>query len=166
MKNIFSTALLLSSLGTVVAADITIRFQDSAPKDLFTMRTNCPVADMQIVIDLTQSAGSLIFDVTADGAGVAVFQPVEVQAGAAQTQTVVDGDQKLSLFVDALTAGAEIVISADLDDVLPQSQLGQTRVTGSELDGTSVTIDFAGMRESATFSGGTNEVSFPYGCLS
>ena len=37
--------------------------------------------DLALEIDLTQSEGRLIFDTTATGAGVEVFQPFEVTHG-------------------------------------------------------------------------------------
>lgn len=159
-------ALALSLTCTAAVADITVRFQESAPKDRFIISSECSVADVDLAIDLRGSAGNLIFDVTASGAGVEVFQPVEVQAGLVAMRPVVDGDQVLSLRIDAIPTDADVIISADLDDVLVESALGQIRVSGSELDGATVRISYDGGDETATFTGGTNTVAFPHGCLS
>jgi hypothetical protein len=165
MKNIIAfSAFALAT--TPVFADITVRFQESAPKDRFVISSSCAISDMAMSIDLTGSAGSLIFDVTAEGAGVEVFQPVEVQAGQASVPAVRDGDQVLAFNVSALPATADVIISADLDDVLPQSSLGQIRVSGSELDGARIAIEFEGQRQEASFENGTNQVIFAHGCIS
>lgn len=166
MKNCICTALALSLITAPAFADISVRFQESAPKDRFIIQSDCAVADVDMTIDLSGSAGSLIFDVTANGAGVEVFQPVEVQSGDAQIQPVVDGDQMLMLRIPAIPVAENVIISADLDDVLANSSLGQIRVAGSELDGAMIAITFAGNRETATFEGGNTQVVFPHNCLS
>lgn len=166
MKQIILYTALLALTAFPAVSDVTVRFQDSAPKDRFVISTDCAIAEIDMSIDLSQSAGSLIFDVTADGAGVEVFQPVEVQSGTAQIQPVIDGDQRLALRIAALAGDADVVISADLDDVLPNSALGQIRVSGAELDGAQVRIVFAGMDETAAFANGSNQVTFAHGCLS
>lgn len=166
MKQILCTALALSVTSTALLADITIRFQESAPKDRFVISTTCPLVDVSVAIDLQGSAGSLIFDVTADGQGVEVFQPVEVQAGNATVQPVTDGDQQLNLTIPTLPVGTDVIISADLDDVLVDSSLGQIRVSRSELDGAAITIGFDGKTATASFVDGSNQVVFAHGCLS
>ncbi len=167
MRNIARATALLTILAQSTFADITVRFEESAPKDRFiVMSDTCPLQDVDVLIDLAQSAGGLIFDVTPQGAGVEVFQPVEVQSGVATAQPVVDGDQQLSFQISDLRAGADVVISADLDDVLTNSRLGQIRVAGSELDGAVVQISIAGENQTATFSDGANMVVLSHNCIS
>lgn len=166
MKHYIYAAFALSLSALPAVADVTVRFQESAPKDRFVISSDCAVTDVEMTINLTGSAGSLIFDVTADGAGVEVFQPVEVQSGVAQVQPVVDGDQRLALVIPAIPVDADVVISADLDDVLPQSALGQIRVADSELDGATISIEFDNFRETAVFSNGDTQVFFAHGCIS
>lgn len=166
MKHRICTALALSVVAFPAFADISVRFQESAPKDRFIIQSDCAVSEIDMTIDLSGSAGSLIFDVTADGAGVEVFQPVEVQSGAAQMQPVVDGDQTLTLRIPAIPVESGVTISADLDDVLTNSSLGQIRVAGSELSGATITILIDGQRETATFEGGNTQVAFSHNCLS
>lgn len=156
-----------SIAATTAQADITLAFYESAPKDRFVLTSaSCPLSDITVEIDLSPSAGRLIFDVTGAGAGVEVFQPVEVQQGTASVIPVVDGDQVLRFDVAALPAGETLVISADLDDVLDQSDLGQIRVAGSELDGATVMLDGLGPQVRATFQDGTNRISLPHSCVS
>jgi len=64
-------------------ADVTVRFEESAPKDRFTITNDgpCPMGEVAVVIDLGASAAGLIFDVTGTGAGVSVFQPMELVRG-------------------------------------------------------------------------------------
>jgi len=166
MKNTFFAASALLFSASPVLADITVRFQEGAPTDRFVISSDCSVSDVAMTIDLSGSAGSLIFDVTADGAGVEVFQPVSVQSGVAVMQPVVDGDQRLAMTLPRIPFDADVVISADLDDVLANSALGQIRVAGNELDGASISVVIDGMSETATFAGGTQKVSFAHGCVS
>jgi len=163
----FSAVLCAASFALPANADIAVRFIESAPKDRFVIsNASCPVSNIAVVIDLSGSAGGLIFDVTSSGAGVEVFQPVEVVMGDAKMEPVVDGDTTLSFEIGMLTAGQDLVISADLDDVLRQSDMGQIRVSGSELDGAVLQMSVAGEPLSAIFSGGSNTVTLPHECLS
>lgn len=126
----------------------------------------CPLRNVDVLIDLTGSAGALIFDVTAAGAGVEVFQPVEVQSGTVVASPVTDGDQQLSFSINELRAESEVIISADLDDVLADSSLGQIRVAGAELDGAAVRMTIAGESQTVVFEDGANTVVLPHSCLS
>ncbi len=147
-------------------ADVTVRFQEGAPKDRFVISSTCAVIQLDMRINLSQSAGSLIFDVTGAGPGVEVFQPVEVQSGDARVAPVLDGDQTLSLTIAAIVPEADVIISADLDDVLTNSSLGQIRVSGSELDGATIDVVLGGQLQRATFENGSNAVTFAQGCIS
>lgn len=167
MKLSWLIAATVPLLAQPVFSDITVRFVESAPKDRFVISSDtCPLQSVDVVISLDGSAGGLIFDVTSAGAGVEVFQPVEVQSGVVTAQQVVDGDQQLSFNIGSMVAGNDIIISADLDDVMPNSSLGQIRVAGSELDGAVVQMTIAGESQSAVFANGTNTVTIPHSCLS
>ncbi len=167
MKKFLIPAVLLALLASPGFADITVRFVESAPKDRFVISSDtCPLQNVAVNIDLAGSAGGLIFDVTSAGAGVEVFQPVEVQSGTVTAQPVVDGDQQLSFEISDLRAGDDVIISADLDDVLVNSSLGQIRVAGSELNGTAVQMTIAGEKQSAVFAQDANTVVLAHSCLS
>lgn len=158
----FAAATLAAS---PVFADINVRFVESAPKDRFVLvNGGCPLSQVEVEIDLTGSRGSLIFDVTADGAGVEVFQPVEVQRGSVAMTPAVDGDQRLTFQINGFDAGAEVVISADLDDVLVDGALGQIRVADQELSGATVRMTIDGQVTSAVFD--TATVAIPHSCTS
>ncbi len=105
MKHILRASALLALLAQPALADITLRFQEGAPKDRFVISSDtCPLQNVDVLIDLDGSAGGLIFDVTSAGAGVEVFQPVEIQNGAVTAQPVVDGDQQLTFRISSLRA--------------------------------------------------------------
>lgn len=160
----FTAALLLS---TPAFADINLRFIESAPKDRFIIKNDdCTLSQVDVQIDLSESVGALIFDVTDAGAGVEVFQPVEIQSGTVTADPVTDGDQQLSFTINAFEAGSQVVISADLDDVLTDSDLGQIRVAGNELAGTVVRISIDGQSQQAIFSASSNAVTIPHACTS
>ncbi len=150
---------------TPAFADISVRFIESAPKDRFVfLNEGCPLSQVDVEIDLTGSRGSLIFDVTGNGAGVEVFQPVEVQSGTVVMTPAVDGDQSLTFQINGFDAGSEVIISADLDDVLINGALGQIRVADQELSGAIIRMTIDGQVASAMFD--TDTVAIPHSCTS
>jgi hypothetical protein len=132
----FSFLILL--LGQPVNADLEVEFIESAPKDRFIIKNTgeCVLKDLVLEIDLSESTGRLIFDTTATGAGVDVFQPFEVTEGEIElisSDAVEDGDTTLSLSIQDIPAGKAISFTIDVDDTLTASELGQTRVADSEI---------------------------------
>ncbi len=81
LSSTICTLLLLT--GQSAQANIEVDFYESAPKDRFVIKNTgkCLLQDLTLEIDLTKSAGRLIFDTTATGAGVEVFEPFEVTRG-------------------------------------------------------------------------------------
>ncbi len=122
-------------------ADIVVNFVESAPKDRFVIEntSECDFENLIVEIDLTGSVGRLIFDTTATGAGVEVFQPFEVREGDVRLLSenqVHDGERMLSVGIKKLSPDTSVSFTIDVDDTLPKSELGNIRVTGSEiLDG-------------------------------
>ena len=146
-------ALIFTILATPAFADVTLTFIESAPKDRFVLtNTGCPLTGATLVIDLSTAPAGVIFDVTDQGAGVEVFQPVELVAGNAVFSTVKDGDQRLSLDLGDVATGAQVIISADLDDLHTNGALGQIRVAGSEIADASVALATATGMYHATFA--------------
>lgn len=126
------------------ASVVEVSFIEGAPTDRFviTNRGPCPLGEIALELDLSASAGGLIFDTLATGAGVEVFQPFEVEAGdiVPLADGVSDGDSSLSLRIGSLGAGDRASFTIDVDDTLPSSELGQIRVAGSEISGAIATI--------------------------
>jgi hypothetical protein len=124
--------------------EISVTFRESAPKDSFTiLNTGACQIDGLVSIDLASSEGKLIFDTTATGAGVEVFQPFAVVAGQnflVETPVVTDGDTIVQLSLKGLKIGDKVSFTIDVDDTLQNSNLGQIRVTGSEISGARVTV--------------------------
>ena len=120
-------------------------FQEGAPKDRFviTNTSACEIGALSVSIDLSTAPAGLIFDTTADGAGVEVFQPLELDQNDGTLRTtrkVVDGDQVLDLEIAALPAGARVSFTIDLDDTATDSALGQIRVSDAEISGAQVVM--------------------------
>jgi len=120
-----------------------ILFAEGAPKDKFTATnySTCTFTNVELTIDLTGSLGGLIFDTTSSGAGGEVFQPFESVDGKAKLVgdgQVLDGDQRLSLRLDALAPGESFAFTIDIDDTLTRSELGQIRVSNNEFTGSAV----------------------------
>ena len=135
------TLLMLTALQSY--ANIEVRFNESAPKDIFTLEnlSECNFSDVMLEIDLSNSAGKLIFDTTATGAGVQVFQPFEVRHGSitlTSAAEVRDGESALSVRIDQVNAGNSVSFTIDVDDTLPRGELGNIRVSGSEIEGGAV----------------------------
>ncbi|MEO1720574.1 MAG: aggregation factor core, partial [Pseudomonadota bacterium] len=83
-------AIGLCLLTSPARATLEVRFLEGAPKDRFTLTngSNCPLRAADVTIDLSGSPFGLIFDTTGTGAGVQVFQPLELTDGAAYLREV------------------------------------------------------------------------------
>ncbi len=152
-KSILAVPLLLFT-ATSLQADFQIRFIEGAPKDRFILTNfgTCEVEASTLKIDLSKSAGRLIFDVTDKGAGVEVFQPLEFVEGAdalRQIPAVVDGQDTIELEIASLAAGDTLAFTIDVDDTIGQREI---TVTGSEIEGATVSYTVAEETSTATFS--------------
>lgn len=162
---------LLTFFLTASAANangLIVQFADGAPKDSLTFQNNgCPLTEATIVIDLRDTAAGLIFDVTSEGAGVEVFQPVEAQSGDVIISPVADGGQVLHLYVPVFASGETLRLTADLDDTTSNRQI---TVDGSEMAGATISISYGGKFETAPFdANGNAALMLPptaEGCLS
>lgn len=144
-KNITLISLLLGFSWNHASANLEIQFKESAPKDRFTITNSgdCSITDVRLDLDLSKSSGKLIFDTTETGAGVEVFQPFEAGSEAiAQLNAdgVKDGDSTLALGVSDIAPGAAVSFTIDVDDTLENSDLGNIRVAGSEIEGGEVKV--------------------------
>lgn len=145
------TAVLLGGLSPLALAsttcvhDVTLVFTESAPRDRFEIRNNSSASQriQRLTLDLNGSAGRLIFDTTEGGTGVDVFQPFRIEPGTARlggTPVVLDGSERLSVDFTRFEPGDSFQFSIDVDDRLTASDLGQTRVSGSEMQGARLTV--------------------------
>lgn len=143
MIKAFAPLILL--IATSAHADLSIRFDEGAPKDRFTLTNSadCATGAMAVTIDLGTAPAGLIFDTTSQGAGVEVFQPFEVVAGRENLETlpdVADGDAAISLAIVGLAPGASVAFTIDVDDTGGGREI---TVSGSEIAGASVRLDGA-----------------------
>ena len=151
----FVSALTLF-LTQSVKANIEVNFVESAPKDRFVIKNTgeCVLKELTLEIDLSQSDGRLIFDTTATGAGVDVFQPFEVREEGIELISsggVKDGDAALSLGIGSLPPGKSVSFTIDVDDTLPKSELGNTRVAGPEIKNGLVKINLGEQKPVTAF---------------
>lgn len=149
-----SLALALFLASAPTAADIRVRFIEGAPKDRFEITNTgaCAVQRTAVTIDLSGSAAGLIFDVTGAGAGVQVFQPFELVAGAGaldELPKILDGDTRLSLSIRSLAPGAQIAFTIDVDDTLDKHGI---IISDSEIEGAVVQVVSAAATVSGRFS--------------
>lgn len=165
---LFLIAAGLICASTANADGLLVQFADGAPKDSLTLSNmGCPIREATIVFDLRDTPAGLIFDVTAAGAGVEVFQPVEVMQGDVVVSPVADGGQVLHLYVPHLPTGDSIRLTADLDDTTSGRQI---TVNGSEMIGAKVSISYGNTAQTSAFNAdGIANVALPAtsdGCLS
>jgi hypothetical protein len=154
-------ALLLLFSTSLVNAHITVNFLEGAPKDRFVVTNTgqCSLQALQVDIDLTDTAGELIFDTTETGAGVDVFQPFEVSSGDIRLNgkaRINDGDKVLSIIVSSIHARASVSFTIDVDDTLANSELGMIIVSGAEIEGGRVTVTHGLLGSSGTFDRNSN----------
>ncbi len=162
------TAALCIAVATPALSDVVVAFDEGAPKDRFTITNTgtCPLGAVTLVLDFEDSAAGLIFDVTGSGAGVSVFQPLELVTGAellASIPDVRDGDTMLELPITALAPGARIAFTIDVDDTAGTSE---TMVSGGEMAGAKATIRPGTGGSEAIFSAASPEAVIPYNSCS
>lgn len=144
-------ASLLGALPWVAQAQtdcvqgVSMVFTESAPRDRFEIRNDSSTGQriQRLTLDLTASAGRLIFDTIEGGTGVEVFQPFRIEAGDAKLKTtpvVPDGSDRLTLDFTRFDPGQRFGFSIDVDDQLSASDLGQIRVSGREMEGALLTV--------------------------
>lgn len=153
MKTLTIAAGVYACATTLSFADMTIDFDEGAPKDRFTFANSgsCTIANTKVMLDLSGSKAGLIFDVTGSGAGVEVFQPLEMVSGAAALRsvpTVMDGDNQITLDINQLDAGQSIAFTIDVDDTMGAREI---TVSGSEIVGAQVVLTQDGKSVSGTF---------------
>lgn len=146
-KFIYTTMIIAAISMNSARADIVINFVESAPKDRFVIKNDgeCIYENLIVEIDLTDSAGRLIFDTTATGAGFEVFQPFEVREGEVDllsANQVKDGERMLSVEIKVLSPDASVSFTIDVDDTLAKSELGNIRVSGSEIADGQVNVTY------------------------
>jgi len=144
-------AILPALLASPALADLSVSFVDGAPVDRFTFSPTggCPIGPATLVVDLRGSQGRLIFDTTASGAGVSVYQPFRLTSGEEQVISapqVRDGASTVTLSLSELNTDLSFTI--DVDDTIGMSE---TRVSGSEITGAEVALDLGGIAYRATF---------------
>jgi len=149
---IAAVAAVCALFSQAAFANIDVNFIESAPKDRFVINNTgaCALNNLTVDIDLTSSAGGLIFDTTSSGAGVEVFQPFEVTKGAIKVvspEGVKDGDNKLSISIQSLPAGQSVSFTIDVDDTLVKSSLGNIRVANSEIENGLVKVSSATIKQ-------------------
>jgi hypothetical protein len=130
---------------SVCQQQIALVFTESAPRDMFEIRNGSSKGQLiqRLVLDLAPSAGRLVFDTLAGGTGVDVFQPFRAEAGQARladAPEVKDGADHLELTFARFDAGQRFRFSIDVDDRLTTSDMGQTRISGREMEGAVLTV--------------------------
>jgi hypothetical protein len=152
----FGISALMLILTSFVHASIQVNFIEGAPKDRFVITNNsqCLLKALRVDIDLTNTAGGLIFDTTATGAGVDVFQPFEVASGDIRLNgkaSINDGDKVLSVTISSISPRASVSFTIDVDDTMPNSERGMIIISDSEIQGGTVKITLGSLDSDGTF---------------
>ncbi|SIS46160.1 hypothetical protein SAMN05421760_101839 [Neptunomonas antarctica] len=156
IKKIVSFAALMLLSVASVNASVMVNFLEGAPKDSFVITNTgqCSLQAVRVDIDLTNTTGGLIFDTTANGAGVEVFQPFEVTKGDIQLKdkaSVNDGDKILSVIISSIQPNASVSFTIDVDDTMRKSERGMIIVSGAEIENGLVTVTQGSVASSGTF---------------
>jgi hypothetical protein len=141
---LLGTLPLLVQAESACVHDVSMVFTESAPRDRFEIRNDSSAGQriQRLTLDLSGSAGRLIFDTTVGGTGVQVFQPFRIEPGEAKLKgspVVQDGSDRLTLDFTRFEPGQRFRFSIDVDDRLPASDLGQIRISGREMEGALLT---------------------------
>ncbi len=157
MRYVFFTTATLAVMACTAHADIEVRFVEGAPKDRFDIVNtgSCELGPLAITIDLAKSPAGLVFDVTAQGAGVEVFQPFDLVAGRdliANLPQVADGDQRVSLDLTGLGPEQQVSFTIDVDDTGGAREI---TVSDAEISGALVQVSGA----SGTTTGAFDETA-------
>ncbi len=147
----FALALTLAPLAGF--ANLDVRFVEGAPKDRFVFENNgsCEISDAVLELDLSGSAAGLIFDVTGQGAGVEVFQPLEITQGRTaltEVPDVRDGDTGLRFDLQGFAPGDVIAFTIDVDDTMAGREI---TVSTAEIMGARVVLSGSDARATADF---------------
>lgn len=162
-------ALGLCLLATPSLADVSIAFDEGAPKDRFMIvyTGDCPLGPTDVIVDLTGSDGALVFDVAEGGAGVEVFQPVDVVMGAediAGVSVVEDGGRSVTIRFDRMEPMQHAAFTVDVDDT---AGARPTVVSGSEIRGATARVEqLGGGVLEGTFDETARAIVRVPGCLS
>lgn len=151
------------------AKGLNVQFEESAPKDRFIIvnQTQCTLDDMRLVIDLENSAAGLLFDTQSGGAGVNVYQPLEIAVGAEWVQSanaVGDGARELNLAISQFPNQGRIVITIDVDDTKPSGPLGTQMISNSEIAGAEVRVAIKGRTELIGSFDANGALNLPFDC--
>lgn len=144
---IFPTLMFL--IPSTALADLVVTISEASPTDLITIenQSDCDLYDFNMQLDLRSSAGGLIFDITAGGAGASVYQPFEILEGQSAVRNfarVTDGEQVGFIEFSTLEAGQRVIFMVDMDDTQADSTFGQTVLDGAEIAGAVVVLTTAG----------------------
>jgi len=140
LKALFLATIFCTSISVYAIADMIVTFDEGAPKDRFTFTNtgDCNIQNAKITLDLSSSKSGLIFDVTGSGAGVNVFQPLEIVSGAdalLRIPKTKDGDNQIVFDIRMLKAGQNFAFTIDVDDTMGGSE---TIVVNAEIEGAKV----------------------------
>ena len=167
-RTLITAALLSAFWPTSGFAGLKVTFGDGAPKDTFRIAntSECATGPVTLTIHMTSSTGKLIFDVTSAGAGVEVFQPLELTKGASFLNAfpvVQDGQQMLVLDINSVPGGEEIVFTIDVDDTIGAREI---TVTGSEMSGSALMVQTASATVDSVFDATATAVVATPACTS
>jgi hypothetical protein len=124
-------------------------FIEGAPTDRLVLAHKSPAGWQirDVAWDLSPSKGKVFFDVTDQGAGVEVFQPLRIVSKGASAATLADspairdGDEQLTMRFKQFTPEQTFAITMDVDDRLGGREI---TVNSSEMSGATLDVTFRG----------------------
>lgn len=155
---LFSIATIACLAASQSHADIHLDFLEGAPKDRFILTNQgaCQIESALVKLDLSTSKAGLVFDVTANGSGVEVYQPFEITVGSEHILSVpevADGDQSVILQIQDFGPGKVVAFTFDVDDTTGGREI---TVSDSEFMGVSVSATIGSTLVSTVFNERSN----------
>lgn len=155
---LFSIATIVCLAASQSHADIHFDFLEGAPKDRFILTNQgaCQIESALVKLDLSTSKAGLVFDVTAIGSGVEVYQPFEITVGSEHILSVpevADGDQSVILQIQDFGPGKVVAFTFDVDDTTGGREI---TVSDSEFTGVSVSATIGSTLVSTVFNERSN----------
>lgn len=144
------TIILVSSLvslnASIASGDVTIQFEEAAPKDRFIIKnkSGCDLPSSELTIDLNGTPVGLFFDTAEGGIGENVAQPLEVAKGSefiSAVPVLADGARVLQLNFAFFPKNAQSILTVDIDDSIASGPRGVQMIADGEFYGAKAALE-------------------------
>ena len=144
------------SLSAVHAGEITVRFEEDAPKDRFVISNSsyCSLDNVDLELNLVGSGGRLVFDTAPEGDRIYQSTRVDVKNSSILDLPVIDeGQTALLLSFATIGSQGQAVIEVDVDDLTNAMNDEEVTLTSEAIAGTMISlVDLKGAKMVSQFN--------------